>query len=63
MITKIEGPCQYDGCGQPATGITARSDSGPAKLYCAKHEAAIIDEKNPEYTVTCPNCTCSFGVN
>lgn len=70
MITKIEGTCQYEGCGEPATEIAEgrRYKGKPLVahklgLYCEAHANLVSDEGTPEYVVGCPNCGCMFGVN
>jgi hypothetical protein len=32
-------------------------------IYCKVHAELVADEGCPEYTDTCPNCGCMFGVN
>lgn len=70
-ILKPAGKCQYENCDKDATHIACgRKDyhSGekghpePA-VYCEAHAETVTDENAPEYTETCPNCSCMFGVN
>ena len=60
--------CQYKGCRRKATALAAsRYDTKqhPAGVahYCEQHADDVVEEGHPEYTVSCPNCECLFGVN
>lgn len=72
MIVKIDGLCQYDGCQLPATHIARGRNHHAAEsaekrpelgVFCETHANVVSDEGVPEYTVSCPNCDCMFGVN
>jgi len=60
--------CAYPDCERPATDIaTGRrylgDDGLPLGYYCRVHAEAAQDQGIPEYTESCPNCGCMFGVN
>jgi len=61
--------CQYKGCRKKAVVMAGGRDrsgkihpTGVAH-YCEPHAEEVADEGHPEYTVSCPNCECLFGVN
>jgi hypothetical protein len=72
VIIEVSGQCSFEGCEKPAEFIACGRESyddderpghpTPA-CYCREHMAEVIDERSPEYTDTCPNCGCMFGVN
>jgi hypothetical protein len=58
--------CQFENCFTPAISIATgrgRKGSYPLGVYCETHAAIVEDENSPEYTESCPNCGCRFGVN
>lgn len=60
--------CAYPDCEERATEIaTGRRymgrDGFPLGYYCRVHAEAVQDQGSPEYTESCPNCGCMFGVN
>jgi len=68
MITKISGECQMEGCSQRATEIACGRDCDGAghpipACYCETHAKQVAHEYHPEYTESCPNCGCRFGIN
>ena len=66
-IVEINGKiCEYDGCGNPATSIAENEKRGRPSVigfYCEQHTSEVSDYNSPEYSVSCPNCGCRFGVN
>lgn len=60
---KISGKCQWDHCDQPATQVAYGRRRREIGVYCEAHADRVIDQDMPEYTVSCPNCGCGFGVN
>lgn len=61
--------CQYEGCTAPATCVAVGRDNTRRKkghpkiaFYCEIHRECIADEGSPEYTASCPNCGCMFGI-
>lgn len=74
MIIKVKGrKCQYEDCEADAEVIAcgrehvhySRDDKGhpEPRVYCLTHGRVVCDEGSPEYTDSCPNCGCLFGVN
>ncbi len=59
----IGGPCEVEGCTNRSTQIVYRAATATLMLACEQHAYDLIDERDPEYHVTCPNCGCDFGVN
>jgi hypothetical protein len=56
--------CAYENCIEPATTLAyGRTEHPNPTGYCDEHAAIVTDEDSPEYTVTCRNCHCRFGVN
>jgi hypothetical protein len=61
--------CQWKGCRKqatvPAKGRDRSEDIHPAGVaeYCDDHAEVVAEEGSPEYRVSCPNCSCVFGVN
>jgi hypothetical protein len=63
--------CHFEGCTKPSEVLACgRELFGPGNAghpiparYCKEHADIVTDERSPEYTDTCPNCGCIFGVN
>lgn len=63
-IPITQPPCEWDRCLEQAQFVVSGRTRYPGiRYYCAAHADLVIDDDNPEYTVTCPNCECRFGVN
>lgn len=72
MSEKAVVVCAYEDCAALGTTLACGRNhdydfAGPGHptpaLYCDYHASVVADEGHPEYTDTCPNCGCRFGVN
>lgn len=67
-MKRLTDRCEYEGCSKKAEYLAKGRDDrggGHPKIgsYCELHAHMVEDEGRPEYTVSCPNCGCGFGVN
>jgi len=66
MKTRLSERCEWEDCKKKATTFASGHEDryeGRAGSYCDEHAEWIADEGGPEYTASCPNCGCMFGVN
>jgi len=64
VSVKKNSKCQFEGCDKPATDIAAGRHNYPGvKVYCKIHARIVANDGDPEYTDSCPNCDCMFGIN
>lgn len=64
-IKKIESNqiCEWLNCNKPAEYVAHQRTVDKILCLCDEHTTVAIEQDNPEYLVSCPNCYCHFGVN
>jgi len=55
--------CQYEDCQEEANELVESRKLNKVIDTCYKHAKVVVDEGNPEYTVSCPHCGCWIPVN